>query len=121
MRTINIARDFSKNPGARTRVQGPNSGQEFRQRFLEPLYTENPNEPVLIQLDGLSGLPPSFVYGAFYELAKWIGFGNYLNFVRFEGPEALLEGVNELNRWIISALDGIRYIKGIDGVRDPEA
>jgi hypothetical protein len=63
MRTISIARDFSATPGGRFNRDGPASGEAFRTRFLLPAISAN--EPVAIDLNGVAGLPSSFLEEAF--------------------------------------------------------
>lgn len=95
MRVISIAKDFSPTPGARWRVQGFKSGQEFRETLLEPAYKEDPMTPVTVDLDGVAGLPPSFIIGAFLEFADIVGPVEAVRFLRFSGPVILLDCVRK--------------------------
>ena len=53
---INIAKDFSKTPGARYEKFGPFSGQEFRKKFLESLFQDKSDDSeITIILDGVAG------------------------------------------------------------------
>ncbi|MGD1046399.1 MAG: STAS-like domain-containing protein [Bacteroidota bacterium] len=74
MLIINIAKDFSPTPGARFRTDGPYSGQEFRETFLEQLFS-NPSktEKIQIILDGSEGYATSFLEEAFGGLARKYG------------------------------------------------
>lgn len=68
---INIARDFSKTPGARYRQDGPKSGEEFREDMLEK-YFENENDDTIveIELDGTIGYVSSFLEETFGGLVR---------------------------------------------------
>lgn len=68
VKQINIANDFTPFPGGRYRKNGRGSGEEFRQRFLEPLFNEDAE--AIIELDGASGYPPSFLEEAFGGLVR---------------------------------------------------
>ena len=76
MNSINIAADFTSSPGARYPEQGKYSGQEFREKHLEPLFrNKQPAEypDVKIELNGLLGYPASFLEEAFGGIARIIG------------------------------------------------
>ena len=53
MINIKVAIDFSNTPGGRFIKEGPNSGEEFRNKLLEPKYIEakEKKEKILIDLD----------------------------------------------------------------------
>ena len=72
--TINIANDFTTTPGARYIKDGPFSGEEFRQKFLEQ-YFKNPKDESIIEviLDGTEGYATSFLEEAFGGLARIFG------------------------------------------------
>lgn len=55
---ISIARDFSPFPGGRHRKDGPFNGTTFREDHLAPLLKER--KSVILNLDGVAGLPSSF-------------------------------------------------------------
>ena len=63
MKKISIANDFSVFPGGREPIDGPFSGQEFRDNFLLPIFTNN--EKVIIDFDGVRGYGSSFLEEAF--------------------------------------------------------
>jgi STAS-like domain of unknown function (DUF4325) len=67
-RTIHIANDFSRFPGGRYRTDGRFSGQEFREDFLEPAFARD--QHVTVILDGVAGLPASFLEEAFGGLVR---------------------------------------------------
>lgn len=56
--TISIANDFSPFPSGRRRRDGPFSGEAFREDILKPAVKKN--DVVVIDLDGVAGLPSSF-------------------------------------------------------------
>lgn len=56
--TINVVKDFSPYPAGRTRKDGPYSGEAFRKDRLIPAL-ESANI-VVINIDGVAGLPSSF-------------------------------------------------------------
>ena len=59
---INIAQDFSNTPGGRYKVNGPYSGEEFRDNILIPNYhkAKNNKEKLEINFDVCFGYPSSF-------------------------------------------------------------
>lgn len=65
---IQIAKDFSRFPGGRFRTDGPHSGEAFREQFLVPALRESDN--VTVVLDGVAGLPASFLEEAFGGLVR---------------------------------------------------
>ena len=74
MKTISIAKDFTRTPGARYIEDGPYSGQEFREKFLERIFQDpQSNEKVTIVFDGTIGYPTSFLEEAFGGLARKFG------------------------------------------------
>lgn len=74
MITIDIAKDFSDTPGARHKADGPFSGEEFREKFLEKYFEhEDQAEMITVILDGGEGYPTSFLEEAFGGLARKYG------------------------------------------------
>ena len=60
---VNVARDYTAYPLGRFRSAWPYSGERFREEFLEsPLRR---GEPVVVDLNGVRGLAPSFLEEAF--------------------------------------------------------
>ena len=60
---VNVAKQFTKLPGARYVRLGPFSGEEFRQKFLvQPLRQ---GKTVIVELDGVRGYGSSFLDEAF--------------------------------------------------------
>lgn len=71
MRTINIGREFSEFPVGRYHTDGPDSGERFREEFLEePLRR---GEPLLIELSGTDGYGSSFLDEAFGGVVRKLG------------------------------------------------
>lgn len=71
---INIAKDFSKYPGARYRNDGDHSGQEFYEDILKPKFLpiwSDPKKKLVIDLDGtFGGYASSFISEVFIRLVK---------------------------------------------------
>lgn len=92
---LSIAKDFSKTPGFRYKIQSPGiSGEEFRVNLLEPKYLEakeNGNKLQVI-LDGTDGYLTSFLEEAFGGLQR-----NYLNVNVLDIIEIIS---NEEKHWI---------------------
>lgn len=100
MTKINIALDFTRTPGARHRSDGPNSGEEFREKLLEPLFKEGePKEKIQIFLDGTEGYGTSFLEEAFGGLARIYGKGVCKNSIEFVSTQYSLLIV-EINTYI---------------------
>jgi hypothetical protein len=101
MRTvIDISKEYTSTPGGRFASQGPYSGEDFRQRFLEPAF-EDPTreEQITIILDGVMGFATSFLEEAFGGLARIYGrerVQKRLSFISTEEPNL----VDEINAYI---------------------
>ena len=69
---LSIANDFSKTPGVRFPQEGEFSGEEFRDKFLIPKVEEaiKRKENLEVDLDGTSGLGPSFLEEAYGGLIR---------------------------------------------------
>ena len=70
---INIARDYSTTPGARYKKDGPYSGEEFREKMLEPLFKIDSSEKIIINLDGVEGYSTAFLEEAIGGLVRKFG------------------------------------------------
>ena len=69
---INIAHDYSETPGARYISDGPFSGEEFRDKLLEPRYLNclSLGIKLIIDFDGGYGYPITFLEEAFGGLVR---------------------------------------------------
>jgi hypothetical protein len=69
---VNIAKDFQPVPGGRFPWEGPNSGEEFREKCLRAKYdaARKLNVPLIVELDGTSGYASSFLEEAFGGLVR---------------------------------------------------
>lgn len=69
---LNVAKDFSRCPGARYPSEGNFSGQEFREQLLSPKLTEAIESGVnlVVILDGSAGYATSFIEEAFGGLVR---------------------------------------------------
>lgn len=74
-RTLSIADEFSKTPGARYRTDGPKSGEEFRDTMLVTAFERavEENAVLLIDLDGGYGYSTGFLEEVFGGLARLHG------------------------------------------------
>ena len=70
--TINIATDFSKLPGARFRSDGKDSGEQFYEEKLKPMWKkiEKTDDILTLNLDGTLGYASSFISEVFTRLVK---------------------------------------------------
>lgn len=71
MKTISLARDFTKFPAGRYKDDGPYSGELFREIYLAPALESG--EAIVIDLDGARGYGSSFLEEAFGGLVR-LGF-----------------------------------------------
>jgi len=71
-RTISIAEEFSRYPAGRTRRDGPNSAERFREEILIPALTraQETNDRVVVVLDGVYGYSSSFLEETFGGLVR---------------------------------------------------
>jgi hypothetical protein len=68
MRTVNVAKDFSRFPAGRYKRNGSTSGEAFRERHLEGPLSKG--ESVRVELDGTIGYGSSFLEEAFGGLVR---------------------------------------------------
>ena len=100
MRTISIARHFSIYPGGRTPEDGPHSGEEFRNRYLLPIFDSD--ETVTIDFDGVRGYGSSFLEEAFGGLVRQgISAKRIRTQLEFKSSKPSI--TNEVNRYIDAA------------------
>lgn len=101
---INIARDFSKTPGPRTKAEGAYSAEEFLESILLIKFKEAKasGRKLTIILDGTAGFATSFLEGAFGELARRSSqkeVKGTIEFISEEEPYLL----DEINQYIKNA------------------
>ena len=85
---MKISEIFSKIPGGRSKSDGPNSGEEFRERVLKPEFEKlKENQKLLIDFDGAYGYPTSFLEEAFGGLAREFGVEGVLSKLEFKSHE----------------------------------
>jgi len=88
MKIIDILKDFSRTPGARHITDGPFSGEDFRNRFLEEHFVDKAaNYKIKIVLDGTEGYATSFLEEAFGGLARKYGTQRCLDRLEFISEE----------------------------------
>jgi len=70
--TISIAKDFSQYPAGRTRRDGPNSAERFREDILIPTIQKAVavGVRVIVELDGVYGYSSSFLEETFGGLVR---------------------------------------------------
>ena len=69
---INIGVDFSPFPGGRVRLDGPHSGEEFRDEYLFPALRDF--SAVEVKIDDVFGYGSSFLEECFGGLVRHHGF-----------------------------------------------
>lgn len=69
MHIIHVATDFSSVPAGRFRMDGPFSGEQFREEHLRPLLARG--EKVIVDLDNVEGYGSSFLEEAFGGLVRY--------------------------------------------------
>lgn len=82
--------DFTMYPGGRRRLHGPGSGEEFRESLLEPALDRN--EKIIVDLDGLAALPPSFIDESLGVLLRKLGkekFDQIIEVILTDDPDAI--------------------------------
>ena len=101
--TINIAKDYTTTPGARYKMDGPFSGEEFREIYLEKHF-KNPTDcyKVKIILDGTEGYATSFLEEAFGGLVRKIKSKKPLERIEFISIEDPLL-IDEIKTYIENA------------------
>lgn len=80
---INIAKDYARAPGGRFIKDGPNSGEDFRNKILKPKYLEAKakKEKLIVNLDGGYGYATSFIEESFGGLVRITKDKNILDII----------------------------------------
>ncbi len=87
--TLSIADDFSDAPGARNYDDGPDSGEEFFDKCLQPKFVEAREAGVslIVDMDGTFGYATSFISEAFGRLSKKYGVHDVLEMLEIVSDE----------------------------------
>lgn len=97
MSVINIATQYTKNPGGRFRTEGDFSGEDFRETVLKKEYeiSKRNKEELIVVLDGGYGYGSSFLEEAFGGLVRTVDNVDIsiIKIVSQEEPQ-LIEDVN---------------------------
>jgi len=106
MKQINIAEEYTITPGARYKKDGAFSGEDFREKYLEPLFSTGDKSKITIILDGTMGYATSFLEESFGGLVRKFG-DKYTNkdvierfmFISDEEPAC----IDEIKQYILEA------------------
>ncbi len=101
MKTINVARDFTRFPSGRYKRNGETSGEAFRERFLEEPIRRG--ETISVELDGTIGYGSSFLEEAFGGLVRSLALpsSNLKKHLKLISVDKLL--IEEVNEYIDDA------------------
>lgn len=102
-----IAKEFSKTPGFRYKSQSPStSGEEFRDKLLEPKYLESIEKKGKLQvvLDGTDGYLTSFLEEAFGGLQRKYPKSNILDVIEIISNDEK-HWIEEIKRYAKEALE----------------
>lgn len=98
MVTLRI-KDFSQTPGVRSQDEGPFSGEEFRNKILEPAIKESltSGEKIRIVLDGTLGYATSFLEEVFGGIVRKFGYSRIKNIIEIISDQRpyYIDDVNE--------------------------
>ena len=99
MKTIKVS-DFSKCPGGRFKSDGKYSAQEFREKYLEPIFRdESYTEKIMVDLDGVEGYSTAFLEETFGGLVRLFGEERVLERLNFKcNDEPLI--IDEIKKYI---------------------
>ncbi|MBF5043163.1 DUF4325 domain-containing protein [Aggregicoccus sp. 17bor-14] len=79
---IDLGKDYSKHLGPRYKRDGNNSGEQFREKVLEPAFLNH--DQVVVNLDSIVGYSASFLEEAFGGLVRKHGLSSVQEKVRFD-------------------------------------
>lgn len=101
MRTVSVARDFTRYPSGRFKQHSKTSGEEFRQRFLEsPILS---GEQIEVDLDDTIGFGSSFLEEAFGGLVRQTRLGADAILARIQFKSADSSLIDEILEYIREA------------------
>lgn len=98
---IKIATDYSLFPAGRYRIDGPFSGEKFRDEVLFPAVSSN--DKVIVDLDDTLGLGSSFLEEAFGGLIRNYGLDSRTLRNKLEIKSSLSSYVTEIWEYIDQA------------------
>lgn len=99
MKSVDVAKDFTRFPAGRYKKNGTTSGEEFRSRFLEDPLRHG--EEVSVNLDGTIGYGSSFLEEAFGGLVRSLGLdaNSILQHLHFQSSDpSLIEEITDYIR-----------------------
>lgn len=101
MTRVNVAEDFSRYPSGRYKKNGNTSGEEFREKLLEPPLRNG--DTIELFLDGTIGYGSSFLEEAFGGLVRSLKTNSedILKKISFVSNDTLL--VKEIEEYILDA------------------
>lgn len=101
MMKVDVAKDFTRYPSGRYKKNGKTSGEEFREKFLEPHIKSG--EAIVVLLDGTIGYGSSFLEEAFGGLVRSMGISGekILHLLRLESVDKSL--IQEIEEYINDA------------------
>lgn len=100
--TLIIAKEFGDTAGARDYDDGPFSGKEFYDKFLQDRFVKAKDEGYIlrIDIDGFWGWPSSFVSGSFGLLSMKYGAETVLKHLELKcvkNPLKITKAIYEIN------------------------
>lgn len=101
---IDIGSDFSVTLGPRLRRDGPHSGQEFREDILQPAFTDQNYDMIVIHIDSVEIISASFFEEAFGGLVRQYGRDAVERKIRFQATNRAYL-IPKLKAWIAEAAD----------------
>jgi hypothetical protein len=97
---IDIGTDFSRYLGPRLKRDGQNSGEEFREKILEPAFIKY--DMVVIHIDSVATISASFFEEAFGGLVRKFGREKVEGKVEFKATKRAYL-IPKLKAWIADA------------------
>jgi len=70
IKTIDIAKDFSKYPAGRRKIDGDFSAEYFRDDFLLPAFLNKDISKIILKMDDVAGYSSSFLEETFGGLVR---------------------------------------------------